>query len=118
MTKILFVCSANVDRSPTAEHIYSNCEGFEVKSAGVSWSARKRVSAELLQWADVILCMEEWQKQSIEEKFPGIISNKEIYSLGVADVYPYMHPVLVNLIKEKVEAWLINDNKVNKQNAV
>ena len=31
--KILFVCSANEDRSPTAERLYSNHPGLEVKSA-------------------------------------------------------------------------------------
>ena len=33
MTKILFVCSANIDRSPSVEHIYANQTGLEVKSA-------------------------------------------------------------------------------------
>ena len=62
MIKILFVCSANIDRSPTAEHIYANQTGLEVKSAGVSWYAQQPVTTELLQWADVILCMEEEHK--------------------------------------------------------
>ena len=32
--KLLFVCTANIDRGPTAEDIYKNQPGFEAKSAG------------------------------------------------------------------------------------
>jgi predicted protein tyrosine phosphatase len=107
MTKILFICSANVDRSPTAAHIYAKREGFEAKSAGVSWSARKRVTAELIQWADIILCMEEWQKQFIEKEFSDVISHQKTGYLDITDDYLYMQPMLIDVIKEKTEAWLI-----------
>ena len=110
MTKILFLCSANMDRSPTAERIYADREGFEVKSAGVSWFARMQVSAELLEWADVILCMEEWQKQSIEKEYSEIIAHKKLDSLNVPDDYRYMNPLLVEIIKEKTDAWLLENN--------
>ena len=32
--KILFVCTGNMDRSPTAESLLKGREGFEVRSAG------------------------------------------------------------------------------------
>ena len=105
--KILFVCSANMDRSPTAEYIYANHPGLEVKSAGTYNHAQQRIDAELLQWADAILCMEERHKQSIEEKYPEMISGKIIDFLDVPDLYPYRHPVLIKMIKEKVDAWLL-----------
>jgi len=106
MTKILFLCSANIDRSPTAERIYSNYPELEVKSAGVSWFARKPVTAKYIEWADVILCMEEWQKQFIEQNFAEAIADKMVDSLDVEDIYPYMHPKLVEIIKEKTDRWL------------
>ena len=112
VTKILFVCSANADRSPTAERIYKDREGFEVKSAGISRHAQVQVSAELLEWADVILCMEEWQKYSIQRTYAGIISDKEIGHLNVPDMYPYMYPKLIDLITEKVDAWLLEHQRV------
>jgi len=106
MIKILFVCTANIDRSPTAERIYSNYPEFEVKSAGISWFARIPVTEELIEWADVILCMQDFHKQFIEEEFPDAIANKTIDYLGVSDIYNYMHPALVEIIKEKTDAWL------------
>jgi len=58
MRRVLFVCSRNQWRSPTAEAIYRNHPLVEALSAGVSSSARRRVSAKLLQLADLILVME------------------------------------------------------------
>ena len=110
MTKILFVCSANVDRSPTAERIYENYPALEVKSAGVGVYATTPVSAELLQWADIVLCMEKWHKTKIEIDFT--IENKVIDYLDVEDNYEYMEPELIEIIKGKVDEWLIQ--KINQ----
>ena len=111
MTKILFVCSANVDRSPTAERIYKNKPGMEVKSAGVSLYATTPISAELIQWADVVLCMSKWQKMEIEKRF--VIENTVIDYLDIEDDYSYMERKLVEIITKKVDAWLkINDSMI------
>jgi len=37
--RLLFVCGRNVDRSPTAEHLFDGVEAVEAKSAGVSLGA-------------------------------------------------------------------------------
>jgi predicted protein tyrosine phosphatase len=103
MTKILFVCSANVDRSPTAEHIYKNHPGLEVKSAGASYYAKTTLSEELLLWADVVLCMEKWQITKIEN---FSVENKRIDCLDIEDEYGYMSPELIEIITEKVDTWL------------
>ena len=55
---VLFICSRNQWRSPTAEKVYQNDPRVEVRSAGVSASARCRVSENLLRWADRVLVME------------------------------------------------------------
>jgi len=109
MTKVLFVCSANVDRSPTAEKIYADHPGWEVKSAGVSLYARTPVSAELVEWSDVIFTMEDYQRQRIMYKFADI-ADKTVVSLHIPDKFVYMSPLLVEIIKEKVDKWLIENN--------
>ena len=106
MTKILFVCSANEERSPTAERIYENYPGRKVKSAGINEDAQQPVTEELLQFADIVLCMEQRHKQYIEKKYAEIISRKIIASLDIPDFYPYMYPALVEKIKEKTESIL------------
>ena len=106
--KILFVCSANIDRSPTAENIYSGRRDLEVKSAGVSDYAMTPVSVELIQWADIILCMEKKHKQKIKKKFSDIATNKIIDTLDVPDRYEYMNKNLINMIRKKTDTWLYN----------
>lgn len=105
--KILFVCSANIDRSPTAEKVIREAyAGIETKSAGTSRGAKVHVNEELLQWADAIFCMEYWHKQVIQNEYPELTSNKEIHYLGILDDYSYMESYLVDEIKEKFNKWL------------
>ena len=53
---ILFVCSRNEWRSPTAEEIYKNSTKHVARSAGTSDNARIKVSERLLDWAEVVFC--------------------------------------------------------------
>ncbi len=55
---VLFVCSRNQWRSPTAEKLWRNHPGLRVRSAGTSPNARRHVSASDLHWADAIVVME------------------------------------------------------------
>jgi len=111
MKKILFVCTGNVDRSPTAERIYKNHPELEVKSAGIPGYAQQPVSEELLQWADVILCMEDYHKRFIMNSYGNLIFGKIIDYLDIADEYSSMDPMLEIIIKKKVDAWLSNNRK-------
>ena len=113
MTKILFVCSANIDRSPTAERIFSDRPGVLVKSAGTSPYARVPLSADIVQWADLIFCMEKWHKMYIEKEYADLISSKTIDSLDVPDVFTFMNPTLIEIIKKKTEAKLFTYQLTN-----
>lgn len=106
MIKILFVCTGNSDRSPTAEHIYKDYPGIETKSAGIVDSAHTPLSEELVLWADVIFCMESYHKKYIQRVYAEVATNKKIEFLNIPDFYEYMDPELVALIKERVEYWL------------
>jgi predicted protein tyrosine phosphatase len=53
--KILFICSANIDRSPTAaKTIHESYPNIETKSAGTSQDAYIRVNENQIQWADAV----------------------------------------------------------------
>ena len=56
--RVLFVCSRNQWRSPTAERVFAGREGLETRSRGVSRTARRRLSRADVAWADVILVMD------------------------------------------------------------
>jgi predicted protein tyrosine phosphatase len=50
MTRVLFVCSQNRLRSPTAEQVFAGREGIEVASAGLNHGAEETLTPEALAW--------------------------------------------------------------------
>jgi len=104
--KLLFLCSRNHWRSPTAEAVYQNDPRVQVRSAGVSSAARTRVSEKLLRWADLVCVMEHWQKKRLREDFPQVCGDLQIEVLDISDDYEFMDPALMELIQERVEPLL------------
>jgi predicted protein tyrosine phosphatase len=102
MTKVLFLCSKNKLRSPTAETIFSNVEGWEVYSAGISNDAEVHVSLEDIEWADYIFVMEKAHKKKLSSKFGSAINSQSVISLDIPDNYEYMDNELIKILKEKV----------------
>ncbi len=102
MKRVLFICSQNRLRSPTAEQIFSNYEGFEVASAGLDNGAGTPVSPELLEWADVIFVMERAHRNKLSKKFRAHLNSKRVICLDIPDEYEYMDPGLVRLLQAKV----------------
>lgn len=105
-TRVLFLCSRNQWRSPTAEEVYRTDPRVEVRSAGVSPSARRRVSESLLRWADLVLVMEHKHKARLRSQFPALLRDLRVAVLDIPDDYPYMDPKLITLIRARVEPLL------------
>jgi predicted protein tyrosine phosphatase len=103
---LLFVCSRNQWRSPTAEAIYKNIDGIFVKSGGTEPSARIKINAKLLAWADIIFVMEKRHKQRLNENFRNFITEKEIVVLDIPDEYQFMDEELIDLIKISVSSYI------------
>ncbi len=106
MKKVLFLCSKNKLRSPTAEAIFSNVAGWEVYSAGVSNDAEVHVSLEDIEWADHIFVMEKAHKKKLSNKFGRAIKDKKVISLDIPDDYEYMDEKLVDIFKSKVPSLI------------
>lgn len=105
---ILFVCSRNQWRSPTGEEIYKNTSGLSVRSAGTEPSARIRLSAKTILWADIIFVMEKKHKQRMMEKFPDEMETKEIVVLNIPDEYRFMDPELIVEIRAMVDQYIVS----------
>lgn len=99
---LLFLCSRNRLRSPTAEAIFSEYEGLEVESAGLDVDAEVPVSTESIAWADVIFVMEKSHRQKLSRKFQPFLKNKKVICLDIPDEYEYMDLALIELLKKKV----------------
>lgn len=102
MRKVLFVCTANVSRSPTAENLFQGWEGvWDAKSAGIMPDPRgKLLTQELVDWADLIIVMEPTHSEFITSHFH--CSLDKIRILNVADRYTRDDPELVNVLRKKV----------------
>lgn len=103
---LLFVCSENRLRSPTAEAIFSDYPGVRARSAGLGPLAGTPVSRELIEWAHVVLVMEPMHKRAIESEYGELINDTPVVSLDIPDRFPYMDPELVELLKRTVPGYV------------
>lgn len=102
---LLFICSRNQWRSPTAEKVYKQ-KGFSARSAGTSPNAKKTISVSDIKWADVIFVMEKKHKNRIVAEFTRLVEHKPIHILDIPDEYKYMDPDLISFVEDIVEPYL------------
>lgn len=104
--RLLFLCSRNKLRSPTAEEIFSGVPGIEVDSAGLSPDAEVPLSREQIEWADVILVMEKVHRDRLNRQFGDALAGKRVRVLGIPDNYEFMDPKLIRLLEAKCASYL------------
>lgn len=104
---LLFVCSRNRLRSPSAEAVFGDCAGVEVASAGTSVDADMPVSADLIEWAEIIFVMERIHERKLLERFGPLLRAKRVVVLGIPDKYGYMDTELVALLRRKLSPYLV-----------
>ncbi|MEM9273922.1 MAG: phosphotyrosine protein phosphatase [Cyanobacteria bacterium P01_F01_bin.143] len=107
--KLLFVCSENKLRSPTAEAVFSEYENVEAIGAGTNKDAFTPISGDLIEWADIILVMEQSHRTKIAKKFRRQLKDKKLAVLEIPDNYKYMQPELISLLKLKVPKYVCLD---------
>jgi predicted protein tyrosine phosphatase len=109
-TKVLFVCSRNKWRSPTAERIFARDPDLAVRSAGTSRNAQRSISERDIRWADVIFVMERKHKDRLAASFPRAMQFKIVHVLEILDDYQLMDPELIDLLEQAVTPLLKNRN--------
>jgi predicted protein tyrosine phosphatase len=100
--KLLFICSRNKLRSPTAEAIFGEYKELEVDSAGLDREAEIPLTSEAIEWADIIFVMEKTHRSKLSKKFQPWLKNKRVVCLNIPDEYEYMETALITLLKRKV----------------
>ncbi len=106
-TKLLFICTGNHDRSPTAEDLFRNSKDYEAKSSGTHGWAVKTVTQELIDWADKIFVMSELEDRHLtflETHFN--IKGKAVYDLDIPDRYERGSQELINLLASRLSKYL------------
>ncbi len=105
-TKLLFLCSRNQWRSPTAEAWLKDHPLYEARSAGTENNARVRLTAGHIGWADQIFCMEKKHAARVREKFAAELGDKPLIVLRIPDDYEFMDPALVDLLQTELSGHL------------
>ncbi|MFK7784349.1 MAG: phosphotyrosine protein phosphatase [Crocinitomicaceae bacterium] len=107
MKNILFVCSANKDRSKTADDYFSEkYPQYHVDSAGTNIKLCHKegtnpMSEELAEWADEIIVMEK-KHQAFVNSLSSKNVSKKIRVLNIPDYFNYYQKELIELLEEKV----------------
>jgi predicted protein tyrosine phosphatase len=105
---LLFICSGNCNRSPTAESLFLNSRLYEAKSGGTDQNAVVRISQDLIDWADLVFVMSEKEDGHltfIESNFS--LKDTLVCDLDISDNYDRDDPELVGLLRKKVEEFLL-----------
>ncbi|AZO35559.1 protein tyrosine phosphatase [Mesorhizobium sp. M2A.F.Ca.ET.037.01.1.1] len=106
MKNVLFVCSQNRLRSPTAEQVFSRLRDIEVESAGTNHDADNPLTHELVAWADIIFVMEKAHRAKLQKKFRSSLNGARVICLDIPDDYEFMDPELVRLLEARVPRYL------------
>lgn len=105
--KLLFVCTANSERSPTAEDLFRTSRRYKAVSAGVHPAARRVVTQDLVDWADVVFVMSEAEDAHatiLERSFD--LSGTRLVDLDIPDMYPRGSDKLRELLRNRLSRHL------------
>ena len=104
--RILFICSENRLRSPTAAAVFSEYDGIEAISAGTNADCEQPVSGDLIEWADAILVMEKSHRNKISKQFREQLKDKKLGVLEIPDHFDYMDPLLIRILRNRVPRYV------------
>ncbi len=91
--KLLFICLAGINRSPTFAKWVNKNTKHKARSLGTHFSSDWK----LLRWADKIFVMDLNQEVFLKRHFPDYMPKVEV--VGVGDQYPPDSPELIELIE-------------------
>ena len=101
---LLFICTGNLQRSPTAEAIFRGSSEYEAKSAGTEAVYRTQVTQELVDWASEIFVMEREHVEYLKRELN--VAGKPIHNLDIPDIYEQDDPRLIKILNTKLKGFL------------
>jgi predicted protein tyrosine phosphatase len=104
LANLLFICSKNQWRSPTAELLFRNHPVHQASSAGTSDKARIRVNQKMIDRADAIFVMERKHQQLLKQRFD--LTGKQLVVLDIEDNYPFNDPELIAILEDVLREYL------------
>lgn len=104
--RVLFVCRENRVRSRTAEQLYRGRPDLEVRSAGIAEYATIPLTADLIDWADLVFVFSKYHRRLVQTRFGDQADRKPLVCLRVPDRFDYKCPKLVARVVEGVCPYL------------
>ncbi len=104
MSNLLFICSKNQWRSPTAELLFKDHPIHTARSAGTSDKARIKVNQKIIDWADVIFVMENKHRNILRQRFN--FTDQSIIILDIADDYQFGDAELIDILRVSLAGYL------------
>ena len=104
--KVLFVCSKNQWRSPTAEAIYRDDARVSVRSRGTSQAAARPIRENDLVWADLVLVMEQKHRSRLLADFPDMTKFLTIHVLDIPNDHGSTNAELIQLIRIAADPFI------------
>jgi predicted protein tyrosine phosphatase len=99
--RVLFVCSRNRLRSPTAEEVFRAWPGLEVDSAGLAGDAEVVLTNEQLDWAELVVVMEARRRRRLRSRHRDRFKGKRVACLDIPDRYDFLQTELVELLLKR-----------------
>jgi predicted protein tyrosine phosphatase len=104
--QLLFICSRNQWRSPTAEALFKNSDRYTARSAGTADRSRVKITPGLINWADRIFVMEKRHAAIIQQNYPDLLADQPLIILHISDDYQYMDPELIEILTSRLSEYL------------
>jgi predicted protein tyrosine phosphatase len=86
--------------------VFSGRDDVEAASAGLAPDAYEIVTAEILEWADMIVVMEKVHRARLQRRFASHIGHAGIVCLDIPDRYDFMEEALVRRLETAVSPLL------------
>jgi len=106
VTRVLFICGRARARSPTAAQVFAGRPGVSTDFGGISRDADDALSADQIDWADLIIVMERRHAERLRDRFGRQLDGKRLVTLGIRDRYSFMQPELVVELQDKAGPYL------------
>ena len=97
---LLFLCSENRNRSPTAEMLFQ--DENECRSASI-YPSFNQVDREMLSWSDLTFVMEKAHLDYLKKNYEDLFKSKKIINLDIPDNYQFQSDALKKILREKIE---------------
>ena len=101
MKRVLFVCGKARVRSPTAAQVFADWDGIRTDFGGISNDADDALSADQIDWADIIMVMERRHATRLNDRFRRLLAGKKVLVLDIRDRYTFMEASLIEELLNK-----------------